>query len=139
MIGAACMLGLSAVAAPVSPEQALGRIAGGGPAKVRSMMKSTPVLSYTARDARGMAAAYVFTPADGVGFTILSADDCAVPVLGYSDSGKFDAASMPPAMKWWLEEYGRQIEYASMHGAKSSDSPVYAPEGWAPVAPLCST
>ena len=52
MIGAACMLGLSAVAAPVSPEQALGRIAGGGPAKVRSMMKSTPVLSYTARDAR---------------------------------------------------------------------------------------
>ncbi len=49
MIGAACMLGLSAVAAPVSPEQALGRIAGGGPAKVRSMMKSTPVLSYTAR------------------------------------------------------------------------------------------
>lgn len=139
LIGAACMIGLSAAAAPVSPEQALGRVAGNGPAKVRSMMQSTPKLSYTARDARGTAAAYVFTPSDGVGFTILSADDCAVPVLGYSESGVFDAANMPPAMKWWLEEYGRQIEYAARHGAKSSDDPVYAPQGWTPVAPLCTT
>ena len=139
LIGAACLFGLTAVAAPVSPEQALGRVAGNGPAKVRSMMQSTPKLSYTARDARGTAAAYVFTPSDGVGFTILSADDCAVPVLGYSESGVFDAANMPPAMKWWLEEYGRQIEYAVRKGAKSSDTPVHAPQGWTPVAPLCTT
>ncbi len=89
MIGAACMLGLSAVAAPVSPEQAL-RAHRRRRSCQSALNDESPLqcFRHTARDARGMAAAYVFTPADGVGFTILSADDCAVPVLGYSDSGK---------------------------------------------------
>lgn len=139
MIAVASLLSLNAVAAPVTPEQALARVSGNGPAKVRSFMSAKPKLAYTARDLKGNAAAYVFTTAADEGFTILSADDRAIPVLGYSDSGKFDPKAMPPAMKWWLEEYGRQLEYAAARGASKTDAGAYAPEGWRPVAPMITT
>lgn len=47
------------------------------------------------------------------GYVIASADDLAEPVLGYADSpGAFSYDALPPAMKWWLEEYALQIDAA---------------------------
>lgn len=56
---------------------------------------------------------YAFDKKNNSGFVLLSADDAAAPVLGYSDHGNFDADEMPPQMKWWLSEYTNQIEYAA--------------------------
>lgn len=59
---------------------------------------------------------YVFGRSDGGGFVIASADDSAEPILGYSDTEIFDPENMAPATRWWLENYQKQIEYASKKG-----------------------
>ena len=57
------------------------------------------------------AAYYVFnaTTADK-GFVIVAADDRLPAVLGYSDSGSFDADDVPPALQQWLDGYAAQAE-----------------------------
>lgn len=55
---------------------------------------------------------YVFNTRDGQGYIIVSADDCTAPVLGYSDDGRYNPASVPPAMKWMLSGLEREIKAA---------------------------
>lgn len=43
------------------------------------------------------------------GWLLVSADDVASPLLGYSLHGNFDADQMPPNMRQWLEMYAHQI------------------------------
>lgn len=54
------------------------------------------------------AGVYVFN-ADGGGFVLVAADDCARPVLGYSLTGSFRIEDMPANVRSWLEDYGREI------------------------------
>ncbi|MDR1695930.1 MAG: C10 family peptidase, partial [Endomicrobium sp.] len=51
---------------------------------------------------------YIFNGEDK-GFVIVSADDAAEPVLGYSKSGRMDASDMPPAAIWYLEKFKLEI------------------------------
>ncbi len=39
---------------------------------------------------------YVFNARDGKGYIIMSADDCAAPVLAYSLESSYNAAALPP-------------------------------------------
>ncbi len=55
---------------------------------------------------------YVFNSRDGHGYIIVSADDCTTPVLGYSAEGRYNPASVPPAMKWMLSGLEREIKAA---------------------------
>ncbi len=105
-------------AAPLSPQQALERALGASQAPARMKALNNPELLYTADNPSGRPALYVFGGQSG--FIITPADDAAAPVLGYSDAGEFDASDMPPQMKWWLGEYGRQIE--ALSAAKASGS-----------------
>ena len=41
---------------------------------------------------------YVFNAHEGLGYIIISADDCATPVLGYSLEGRYNATTMPPSV-----------------------------------------
>lgn len=55
---------------------------------------------------RGQAVApafYVFDNATGPGFVIVSGDDCARPILGYSFDNEFIVENMPPNVKAWME------------------------------------
>jgi len=58
---------------------------------------------------------YVFEN-EGGGFVIASADDVAVPVLGYSLEGRFPTDDMPVNMKSLLDWYERVITYARQQG-----------------------
>ena len=58
---------------------------------------------------------YVYSLGDDNGFMIVSADDCAAPVLGYSDRGNADMSDAPDGLKYWLTEYGRQIQWLRDH------------------------
>ena len=53
-------------------------------------------------------ALYLFTAGDG-GFVIVSADDIAAPIIGYSLSSLFAPASMPLALQEWLGTYQAQL------------------------------
>ena len=72
-----------------------------------------PQLVYVAMmQPRGMrtqkAAYYIFNVSGG--FVIVSADDCVVPVIGYSTEGIFTVDDMPANIRFFLDEYAREIE-----------------------------
>ena len=48
---------------------------------------------------------------DGGGFIIASADSRALPVLGYSTSGRIDWDNMPENMRSWLQGYEQAIAF----------------------------
>ena len=53
---------------------------------------------------------YVFNVASG-GFVIVSADDAAYPILGYSEQGSFASKSLPQAYIKWVASYEKQLRY----------------------------
>lgn len=55
---------------------------------------------------------YVFNAHEGLGYIIISADDCATPVLGYSLEDRYNAATMPPAMSWMMHGLESEIKAA---------------------------
>ncbi len=73
-------------------------------------------LSYTINNHSGQPLIYGFNRGGDNGFVIVSADDVAETILGYSDSGSLDEARMPANLKAWLEEYARAIEWAQSQG-----------------------
>ena len=54
---------------------------------------------------------YVFNTVDAKGFVIVSADDNASPVLGYSDESIFKSTDIPINVAKWLEGYKEQMRY----------------------------
>ena len=76
----------------------------------------------TLRPAGEGRAYYAFNRGEGSGYVIVAADDrAAASVLGYADKGAFSAEHMPAAMRWWLDEYARQIENAPAKGARAGE------------------
>lgn len=115
-------IGLGAEARVLDPDEALDRaISGTGavesPQHVRSRAASTRTLVHTALTERAAEpAAYAFDLGRGEGFMLVSADDNAYPLLGYSDTGSL-AGELPDGLQWLLSEYAAQIEYAREHPA----------------------
>ena len=58
---------------------------------------------------------YVFNRGDDGGFVIVSGDDGAEEILGYSDRGSFDLAHIPDNMRTWLDGYAEEIEWVQQH------------------------
>ena len=57
---------------------------------------------------------YVFNATDGSGFVIVSGEDRAEEILGYGDY-TLDMNVIPDNMRWWLNQYKRQIEFLQEH------------------------
>lgn len=96
----------------ITPQEALLRVGLNSPARLVGQTGQAVAPVHTTLTSNGAPAVYVFNQPAGQGYFLLSADDSAVPVLGYADRGNFTADEMPPQMQWWLNEYARQIEYA---------------------------
>lgn len=102
----------------LSPSEALSRIetTNALPISHRGVRYNpTPVLSVKAPADKSMTGLYVFNN-QGNGFVIVSANDCALPLLGYSDNGIFDTSNIPPQLANWLNFYADQIAWASKNG-----------------------
>jgi len=54
---------------------------------------------------------YVYSAESSGGFVIISGDDRAYPVLGYSTVETFDPDNLPPSLADWLQHYRDQLEY----------------------------
>lgn len=105
----------------------------------RKAMASNLKLAYSAKSEIGQPIAYVFSNPAEQGYMILSANDVALPVLGYSDTEVFDENNVPEPLQWWLSEMGRRMEFVESKGLKNESDGVYAPADWTPIAPLCKT
>lgn len=132
---------LTAGAETLTPDQALSRVMSSDnvPTKVKSMNESnSPKLVYTQNNSE-QPTLYVFNNANNTGFMVLSADDVAPALLGYSDSTPFNNASVNPELAWWLKEYGNQIEWARNAGMPSSLQSAPATSSYPAVDPMTTT
>ena len=78
---------------------------------------------------------YVFNRGLRNGYVVVAGDDLVTtPVLGYSENGSFHIDSIPDNMRYWLDEYQRQIEYLQEKGIQATPA---QPKKWSTsVAPL---
>ncbi|MGN0213235.1 MAG: C10 family peptidase [Muribaculaceae bacterium] len=74
---------------------------------------SDPLLAYTASTG-SVNNFYVYNLAKG-GFVIVAADDCVEQVLGYSENGSFNINAIPENMRYMLDEYIKEINFAIEH------------------------
>lgn len=135
----AALAAIGAGAETLTPEQALARLGRSRAVMPKALNGGTAALrlAHTVADPEGgEQALYVFTPKSGEGYIIVSADDRAVPLLGYTESGSFDDATLPAPTRWWLGEYAREISHA--RGTRSLATAVERPEREA-IAPMVTT
>lgn len=104
----------------------------------RRMAKSPLKLIAQANTTTGVAY-YVFAPEKGEGFTIISGNDVAAPVLGYSEFDVFDASNMPEGLKFMLDNYRNEIEFATSNGYGAYEPRNAANEGKSEILPICKT
>lgn len=63
---------------------------------------------------------YVFNAKEG-GFVIVSADDAATPILGYSDEEIFSAENLPENVAKWLEGYKDELRFIIENNLQPSE------------------
>lgn len=110
------LFALSSIAKDISQAQAQ-RLAeafmkrSGGAMRAPSVTGAQLKHVYTAVESSGQNSFYTFNVGSDNGYVIVSADDRAYQILGYSDSGSFEYNNLSPEMKGWLESYSEQISY----------------------------
>lgn len=130
-------------AKPVTAIQALQRITSSPTNRPKGMktVTASPQLIHTltASATETTPMVYVFNRGADQGYLITPADDLFPAVLGYSDKGDFDIDNMPPAMKAFLEDYAREIDYNLKYKADEIAATALFDPGWDPVEPLIKT
>ena len=122
----------SVYAREISPQQALA--AAGDFLNSGSRAKVAPSLQKP-DDSSGHNPYYVFNTDGRHGFVIISGDDRAPKVLGYSETGSIDPANLPPQLKAILDNLGERVRTLpeaphpswSMELSASSDEGVLIP------------
>lgn len=110
-LAGASLMSLVAAAAPLSPSAALDRALGDSPARIRASRASFSLAS--TRQFDGQNAVYLFTRDDKPGFIVVTADDAAQSLAGFSDADFADEhGNLAPGFEYWLDEIARQVNYA---------------------------
>ena len=65
---------------------------------------------------------YIFNINSNDGFVIVSAEDNVLPVIGYSNEGSYTGENLPPDLKWWMENYAKQIIYAIENNLQADET-----------------
>lgn len=76
--------------------------------RTRSAVSISPVMAKSATKAETQPY-YVFNADRDSGFVIVSGDDRARKILGYSDKGNFDFTNMPPQLAFMLDKFAEQM------------------------------
>ena len=124
-------------AAVIAPQDALARI-GSDNSQSQGLKRlkgrtSALRLAHT-EQVNGQAAYYVFNVGSDGGFIIAPADDEAVAVAAYADSGAFDPSAMPDNMREWLRTY--TLEIKALREGRVIKGATPKAETLTPVAPL---
>jgi len=86
--------------------------------------KITPAIVYSAAAEGGSGIQYyhVFSFAGLKGFLIISADDIALPLLGYSSESDFNPTNIPWSVAKWLSGYKAEIQNAIANNFQATDA-----------------
>lgn len=129
----------------LTPAEALARVGqSASPMKAHAAVPAASArLVHTTFTTDGNAAVYMFNNTAGGGYMLVSADDVAAPLLGYSDAPVPADGELPSQLQWWLGQYAAEIEAANA-SATMSAAPAALAASWEsmahdPIAPLCKT
>ena len=137
LISLLCCIASLVSANPVGPTRAL-QIASAylqGEASVSRVAPFRRAATRMAAEADTLAPLYVISRGENAGFVIVSGDDCLPEIIGYTDSGDFVEANMPPALLDMLQVYAEIIEEAQTAGLPAR-TPQKAPADRVAVRPL---
>lgn len=137
LVMSAGLMAYSLQAEVLTPDQALERVLGSVTPMSLNTPQSRPQLVAT-RNADSQPAVYVYSMGDNRGYMVLSADDQAEPLLGYSDTGSFDAGMINPTMQWWLDEYAAEVKWLRENPSMTHYLPVQR-AAKANIAPMVKT
>lgn len=131
----AALTGHFATSATLTPDEALQRLTASD--RQKAPFQISPRLISTGHF-DNLTTYYVFVANERTIF--VGADDLSQPLLGYIDHPVDDIGKIPPQMKWWLSEYGREITYAN----KTTQTPTIDhtsndPDTKSAIAPLVKT
>lgn len=126
---------ISMLGAELSPEAALTRALDNSRHRLPAKSATFKLTKTISRANDTAASLYVFSNTDK-GFIITSADDRLPALIGFSDD-TFDAANIPPAMEWWLNEYVQQAEIV-LSNPNQEKSPVFRVQR-SNIAPLVNS
>jgi hypothetical protein len=80
---------------------------------------------YKAVQSNGENLYYIFNNSQG-GFIMVSAEDLAYPVLGFSFEGTISDVNQPESFKYWMRNYAAQIEHISAQKAPADEATIMA-------------
>ena len=93
------------------------------PGSFKAPAMSDLVLAYAEpSDKVPQAKCYYIFNIKGGGFVIVSGEDHATPILGYSDKGHIDVLNLPEPLKCILDDYKADIDYLLTHDIKTPKS-----------------
>lgn len=136
LLAASLSIAVGAIAAPITPEQALERLSG-----AESPLKSATATAVSFKYAKSIDnknALYLYQRGENNGYVVLSADDAITPVLGYCDEGALPAEfnQLPDNMQYWLNSLAEQIDFAVKHPVEKKLINRAAKKT---IQPLCTT
>ncbi|MDE7437396.1 MAG: C10 family peptidase [Muribaculaceae bacterium] len=128
-------ISIVAFAAPITPSEALGRFQLSERGKI-ALKSASPSFEYISSAPDQEAAWYAYNRENG-GWVILSGDDEAYALLGFSDTGSFDYHNLPEAMKWWLSQYSNEIR--ELRNGRVKQTAEAMPSAKEAIAPMLAT
>ncbi len=117
----------------LTPAEALRRIS--DQPVTRSSVDADPVMTI---ESDQIPTLYIFNQSES-GWMILSADDVAAPLIGYSRTGSFDPENIPENLSGWLDMCSSQIAQASAVNALPYSREVSQASEKEPIEPMLKT
>ena len=137
-LSVACLfLALAVQAAPINSKQAAKKAMTFLYGDSKMMFSRGTVMMATADN--GIQPYYVFNIGDNEGFVIVSGDDAAYPVLGYSSEGHIDMNNLPENMKSWLDGYALSLEKIQEMNLPARIERKAESDTWQPIAKLVTS
>lgn len=108
---------------------------------MRSYLSGSISVKNIVNSADGGQGGYYIVNLNPQGWVIISADDVATPVIGYSSTGSLEMARMPENMRFMMGEYDRQVKKIATlttktHPLWNSDGRIITRASGVPVQPL---
>lgn len=137
VIASLALSGAAVMAAPLSPEAALGRALRDAPQQLRGSSRNFKLAA--TRSEAGRECVYLYS--SPAGFLAVSADDAVPALVGYGSNQLADAdGRMAPELEFWISQLARQVDYAASREQSGRKAiPMKARPQREPIAPMLTT
>lgn len=110
-----------------------------GTTQKKSSMRKAPRRSPNLQLANNREEFFIYNDESNGGYVIISGDERAETVLGYSDEGTYDENNIPDNFRWWMDGMAKEIEALRQDSNAESKSSMRKVKTHDAIAPLIKT